>query len=106
MDMFQQMIVALALCTPAYGAPQFLFDSGSIRDSNLDGTGDSINLARVIHERKLQQSQLGACWCFVKLGPAVDLVRSSRTPSFAKHQHAPRGWRSRPVEAVGDFAHE
>ena len=64
------------------------------------------DLARVIHEQKLQQSQLGACWCFVKLGPAVDLARSSRTPSFAKCQHAPRGWRSRPIEAVGDFAHE
>ena len=41
-------------------------------------------LARVIHERKLQQSQLGACCCFVKLGPTVDLARRPGTPSLRK----------------------
>ena len=44
MNLIRTVFLALALCTPAVGAPQFLFDSGSIRDLQSDGTGDSINL--------------------------------------------------------------
>ena len=59
-----------------------------------------------IHERKLQEFQLGDCWCFVDVGPANDLVRRPGTPTFAKCRQSPRDQRSWSVGAVGDSGHE
>ncbi|MFT5048666.1 MAG: CubicO group peptidase (beta-lactamase class C family) [Chlamydiales bacterium] len=63
-------------------------------------------LARVIHEPRGETPRFGPCRCLASIGPADDLVRSSRTPMLAKCRQGLKGRRSRPFVGFRPRGHE